>query len=986
MNKTSEILESIIENIPKERLPANWIDFDFESFSKEKRLYDFQQEALENVLKVLWFYYENSYDFRENEDLEINDLRKEKLFNEYLNSELNEREVVYKYKEERKHKFIFDYYPVENGEISFKHFINRAGFWMATGSGKTLVIIKLIEFLKELIKRKEIPNYDILFLTYRDDLIDQFKKHLEEFNKGRNNKINIYDFKNYEKIKRNRLFSENSVFYYKADLFSDEEKEKLVDFINYYNNGKWYLILDEAHKGDKEESKRQHIFSILSKNGFLFNFSATFDDIRDVVTTCFNYSLPIFIQEGGYGKKIYISDYELKAFKNKFDKESKQKIILKSLVLLTYIKKKLEKIREINSSFYHSPLMMVLVNSVNQEDADLKLFFDEMRNIAEKKFKEKLFDEVKEELKKELRDKKKYVIPKEDIFEVDLDLLSQIVYDDVLSYVFNSRTPGSIEISYNPSIKAEVAFKLKTSDSHFALMKTGDMPSWLKNSLGQFDVNHSFEDAKFFEKINREDSPINLLLGSRVFYEGWDSNRPNIIMFINIGVGKDAKKFVLQSIGRGIRIEPIKNEKKRIENLKKENKIDINLYKKIEKYIGEIESLFVFGTNKNTIEKIIESVNKISKSKIKNTISLFKNEKELKNKLLLIPKYKISKRLFEEDPEEKNRYSLNNEDFELLKEYNEFINDDRILLITYDLEPKLVRFFRNSFIEEDKYYHKTKEEVKIGNVSILVRNFFKYFTTNFEEFNEFSELKDEIKHFEQIKVELEDISKLKEKIELVRDYKEREKKVEESYRKISQKEYQSLIQDLKPEEEIEIGERKEKIKIKYIVNHYYIPVILSLEEKIEYIERIVKNKSEIEFIKELEEYIKTTGNKFEQFDWWFFSKLDENMDKEIYIPYWNYNENRLSKFIPDFIFWLQKGNEYYIVFVDPKGTTYRDFEAKIKGYKKVFEENNKPKRLIYKNLSCYVYCFLKTDNKDKVKTSGYKDYWFEKIEDLFKIL
>ena len=50
-------------------------------------------------------------------------------------------------------------------------------------------------------------------------------------------------------------------------------------------------------------------------------------------------------------------------------------------------------------------------------------------------------------------------------------------------------------------------------------------------------------------------------MGSRSFYEGWDSNRPNIINFINIG-GRDAKKYVLQAIGRGVRIEPYKGKRK----------------------------------------------------------------------------------------------------------------------------------------------------------------------------------------------------------------------------------------------------------------------------------------------------------------------------------------------------------------------------------------------------------------------------------------
>jgi type III restriction enzyme len=285
------ILRDIVENIDFEELNNNWRGFDFESFSESKKLYDFQKKALENILKLLWFYYEKCFDFKKDEDLSINNKRKEKLFREYLDYRLSENEVDHPYKEEAKHKFIFDYFPLENQRISFKHFINRAGFWMATGSGKTLIIVKLIEILKGLIKREEIPDYDILFLTYRDDLIDQFKKHIQEYNQSNKNKILLHDLKDYEKIKRNYLFKENFVFYYRSDLLSDEQKEKILDFKNYYNDGKWYIILDEAHKGDKEDSKRQHIFSILSKNGFLFNFSATFDDIRDLITTCFEYNL-----------------------------------------------------------------------------------------------------------------------------------------------------------------------------------------------------------------------------------------------------------------------------------------------------------------------------------------------------------------------------------------------------------------------------------------------------------------------------------------------------------------------------------------------------------------------------------------------------------------------------------------------------------------------------------------------------------------------
>ena len=62
------------------------------------------------------------------------------------------------------------------------------------------------------------------------------------------------------------------------------------------------------------------------------------------------------------------------------------------------------------------------------------------------------------------------------------------------------------------------------------------------------------------------------MMGSKVFSEGWDSNRVNFINFINIG-SKKAKKYVLQTIGRGVRIEPFKDVRKR---LKASNTLEYN--------------------------------------------------------------------------------------------------------------------------------------------------------------------------------------------------------------------------------------------------------------------------------------------------------------------------------------------------------------------------------------------------------------------------
>ncbi len=81
--------------------------------------------------------------------------------------------------------------------------------------------------------------------------------------------------------------------------------------------------------------------------------------------------------------------------------------------------------------------------------------------------------------------------------------------------------------------------------------------------------------------------------------------------------------------------------------------------------------------------------------------------------------------------------------------------------------------------------------------------------------------------------------------------------------------------------------------MKYIPNHYYLPLILSEDEKVDYITHIIKTESEVKFIEVLESYLSRDDNKFKSFDWWMFSKIDNYLD-EIYIPYYNPISNSIS--------------------------------------------------------------------------------------------
>ena len=139
-------------------------------------------------------------------------------------------------------------------------------------------------------------------------------------------------------------------------------------------------------------------------------------------------------------------------------------------------------------------------------------------------------------------------------------------------------------------------------------------------------------------------------------------------------------------------------------------------------------------------------------------------------------------------------------------------------------------------------------------------------------------------------------------------------------------------------DEAEYGE----LIIKKILRHYYLPVILG-NEKASYIRHIIKVPSEVEFLNSLENWLKGRGLSW---DAWMFTKINEFWDK-IYIPYYDEEINDYRCFFPDFVFWMCKGDEYRIVFVDPKGTEHASACRKIKGYRYLFEENGKPKQFKY---------------------------------------
>ncbi|MBU4444673.1 hypothetical protein KJ656_06275, partial [bacterium] len=318
----------------------------------------------------------------------------------------------------------------------------------------------------------------------------------------------------------------------------------------------------------------------------------------------------------------------------------------------------------------------------------------------------------------------------------------------------------------------------------------------------------------------------------------------------------------------------------------------------------------------------------------------FDVNKEAAKHLLLIPVYRESDKIFAEE-KDIQKYPISNEDFVLADALFKYLGE-KVILARYECDTKVLKKVGESIGEPEKYYD-FSEERTIAEPELLLGGMFDYFSVRSSEFDKFKKLDNEIVHFRKVKFSAgEKFNKILDDLRKVKNYSQKESVLEqlqldfEDHKDIKKytADIQRIEQNYVKEKYLEFNNKK--LKIKYLANHYYIPLIVSESLKVDYLSHIIEVESEVKFIEKLEKYLQSDSHVFVQFDWWMFSKLDETLD-EVYIPYYNPKNNNMAKFKPDFIFWMQKGNDYTILFVDPKGTEHADGYRKIDGYSRIFE-------------------------------------------------
>ncbi|GHR27584.1 helicase [Helicobacter pylori] len=954
----------VAQKLAEEELNTNEINeplemLDFKSFDSNKELLDYQQQALINAFRMLAAYFR---DFKGSKKEFYAFYQEHYSFAncDFTNKKLN--------------PLLKNYFKVENHCVSFENFINRLAFYMATGSGKTIVIIKLVELLSVAMGMGLIPKKNIMFFSANENLIKQFEKEIEKYNRGKDFSKQI-DFKNLKSIThkdfhrapKDSFIKQIALFYYRADLMNDEEsKENLLNYKDYWDNGENYVILDEAHKGNKSESKRQAIFSLLSLKGFLFNFSATFTEESDLITSVYNLSVGEWVKLG-YGKEsVLLKKNNLNAFKDLKDLNDREKEIalLKALLLLGMQKRyKIE-------GYFHDPLMLVFTHSVNVENSDAEIFFKTLARVIENddgndflKAKEDLLEEIKdtEFLFSDDKDKDyKVKVFKEGLNSMDFKGLKEEVF-----YASN----GHIEVIVNPKNNQEIAFKLNTSDKVFCLIKIGDITEWICEKLKSVKVvskNLSFKEESYFSQIDK--SSINILVGSRTFETGWDSTRPSVILFLNIGLDDDAKKLVKQSFGRGVRIESVKNQRQRLAYLD----IDEAIKKDLKPNAAMLETLFVIPTNHASLEAILkiqkESENRGEDREAWREITL---EKTPIKHDLFVPCYRKEPTSILKLPENAS-FKMSKKNFKDLKEYFNLMSEKHFILKHEIYDPKdyaqLKDMIQKAHVKKVSTWHYKDLDYMIAEIKG------KLYPNQKVPKDEFNALDSEkIVHFKRIKVKADKKEVLIKTIQEVKEHAPLDK--ETLIKKIAQGEIDPYDTEKHKQDKTFKVDGAELLKLK---EHYYTPLIKAKD--CDWLKHVVKVKSEIDFLQELQDQ-ETTKTLQANYDFWAFSKIDEHLDN-LFIPYINNVTER--HFFPDFIFWLQKGDTQIICFIDPKGNKHTDYEHKADAYKlfkdKVFNPKDDPHFKIKVVLKFY-------GDKDDVG-DNYRDYWIQKgkLNDFFLTL
>ena len=514
--------------------------------------------------------------------------------------------------------------------------LNKLAYWMATGSGKTLLMhANILQYQHALEKHGRSRELNrTLLLTPNEGLSQQ---HLREFQTAG------IDAELFNKDGRG-LFSGRAVEILEVTKLREDMGEKTIAIDAFEGNN--LVLVDEGHRGASggEEGPWMRYRNALCEKGFSFEYSATFGQavkgkskLTEVYakSTLFDYSYRYFYGDG-FGKDYQILNLDEGTQQNQLE------LYLVACLLSFFQQQRLY--REQGATFrpfnIEKPLWIFVGGSVTatlatrdaSDIVEILQFFgryveDRSGSIAriQSVLNEGLVTANGRNL---FAERFKYLNT--------CGLTPAQVFDETLATLFNAPGGGKLYVENLKGATGEVALRLGAENEAFGVINVGDDAELVKqcekNRLATGEREFS---GSLFHEINKAHSTVNLLIGSKKFTEGWSSWRVSTMGLMNVGKGEGAQ--IIQLFGRGVRLKGYDM------SLKRSGKTDLPEGVERPKHIGVLETLGIFGihanymaqfrdfleeeglpTNDDRIEFLLPVIKNLGKQKLK-TIRLKKS-------------------------------------------------------------------------------------------------------------------------------------------------------------------------------------------------------------------------------------------------------------------------------------------------------------------------------------------------------------------------
>jgi hypothetical protein len=466
--------------------------------------------------------------------------------------------------------------------------LNKLAFWMATGSGKTLLMhANILQYQHHLGKHGRARDLNrILLLTPNEGLSQQ---HLREFEAAG------IDAELFNKEGRG-LFTGRSVEIIEVTRLRDEMGDKTVAIDAFEGNN--LVLVDEGHRGASggEDGAWLKARNALCERGFSFEYSATFQQavsgnakLTDLYAKniLFNYSYRYFYGDG-FGKDYQILNLDEGTQANHLE------LYLVACLLTFFQQQRL--FREQGTAFrpfnIEKPLWIFVGGSVTKTLASR----DASDIVEILKFLGRFVADRAGSIGRIQRvlDQGLVTATGKNLFAGRFAYLNTTgltpaqVFDETLATLFNAPGGGQLYVENLKGATGEVALRVGAENEPFGVINVGDDAKLVKlcdeNGLATGEREFS---GSLFHQINLPESTVNVLIGSKKFTEGWSSWRVSTMGLMNVGRGEGAQ--IIQLFGRGVRLKGYDM------SLKRSGKAQLPEGVERPKHITALETLGIFG-------------------------------------------------------------------------------------------------------------------------------------------------------------------------------------------------------------------------------------------------------------------------------------------------------------------------------------------------------------------------------------------------------